>query len=234
MNLKKLAVAGFAVAALMLPSFGALAQETPAGGEAAPAAEAATGDQAAAETTAATPARNPNDNWLKVCDPLEDGKKACIMRQVVVANNQFLGSFLLRDDPGQESRLLAVAAVPLGVLLPFGLTWQIDGGKPIRVPFMLCDPQSCATQLVINEAYVNSLKKGGKLKLTAKNRQNQDLVVEIDLAGFTSVYDGEAALTFDEFSKNASGEAALEKILQDRAEAARQKLSSEEPAPPAQ
>ena len=58
MTLTKYVVAGFAVAALMLPSFGALAQETPAGGEAAPAAEAATGDQAAAETTAATPARN--------------------------------------------------------------------------------------------------------------------------------------------------------------------------------
>ena len=56
------------------------------------------------------------------------------MRQVVLANGQFLGSFLLRDDPGQESRLLAVAAVPLGVLLPFGLTWQIDNAKPVRVP----------------------------------------------------------------------------------------------------
>ena len=121
------------------------------------------------------------------------------------ANNQFLGSFLLRDDPGQESRLLAVAAVPLGVLLPFGLTWQIDGGKPIRVPYMLCDPQSCATQLVINEAYVNSLKKGSKLTLTAKNRKNEDLTININLAGFTAVYDGEAALTFDEFSKRCLG-----------------------------
>ena len=44
---------------------------------------------------------------------------------------------------------------------------------------------SCATQLVINEAYVNSLKKGGTLKLTAKNRQNKDLVIDINLAGFT-------------------------------------------------
>lgn len=229
MTLKKLVVAGFAVAALMMPSFGALAQEAttpaaPAEGGAAPAAPAA--DAAAAP---AAPA-NPAQNWLKVCDPIDGGKQACIMRQVVVANGQFLGSFLLRDDPGQESRLLAVAAVPLGVLLPFGLTWQIDGGKPIRVPYMLCDPQSCATQLVVNEAYVNSLKKGGKLTLTAKNRKNEDLTITINLAGFTSVYDGEAALTFDEFSKNASGEAALEKILQDRAEAARKKLS-EEPAP---
>lgn len=226
MTLKNHVIAGFAAAALLLPTFGALAQETPA----APAAGAAPVAEAPTEGVAAAPAapRNPNENWLKVCDPLEGGKKACIMRQVVVANNQFLGSFLLRDDPGQESRLLAVAAVPLGVLLPFGLTWQIDGGKPIRVPFMLCDPQSCATQLVINEAYVNSLKKGGKLKLTAKNRQNQDLVIEIDLAGFTAIYDGDAAMTFEQFNQETSGQSVLEKQLQDRAEELRRQLDGGE------
>src|SRR5690606_29871797 len=170
-------------------------------------------------------AADPKNNWLKLCDPLADGKKVCVMRQVVVGQNgQFLGSFLLRDDPGQESRLLAVAAVPLGVLLPFGLTWQIDGGKPIRVPFMLCDPMSCSTQLVINEAYVNSLKKGGTLKLTAKNRQNQDLVIEINLAGFTAAYDGAATMTFDELAQQQTGAGALEKELQDRAEELRQQL----------
>jgi invasion protein IalB len=229
MTLKKLVVAGAAVVALMMPSFGALAQDAapaaPAEGAAAPASPA---EGAAAAAPAAN--ANPAQNWLKVCDPIADGKKACIMRQVVVANGQFLGSFLLRDDPGQESRLLAVAAVPLGVLLPFGLTWQIDGGKPIRVPFMLCDPQSCATQLVINEAYVNSLKKGGTLKLTAKNRQNKDLVIDINLAGFTSVYDGEAAMTFDEFNKQASSPSALEKQLQDRAEELRQQMGGDAPA----
>ena len=222
MTFRKLIVAGLAVAALMLPSTMALAQETTTEGE-QPAAEEGAATTASAPATA--PSGNPQDNWLKVCDPLEDGKKACIMRQVVVANNQFLGSFLLRDDPGQESRLLAVAAVPLGVLLPFGLTWQIDGGKPIRVPFMLCDPQSCATQLVINEAYVNSLKKGGVLKLTAKNRRNEDLIVEINLAGFTAVYDSETAMTFDEFNQNrAGGGNQLEQELQDRAEELRRQL----------
>ena len=219
MNLKSFLAAGLTVAALALSANTALAQD-----QAAPVAS----PSGAAGTPSAA---SPDQNWLKICDPLENGERACIMRQVVVtSNNQFLGSFLLRDDPGQESRLLAVAAVPLGVLLPFGVTWQIDGGKPIRVPYMLCDPQSCATQLVINEAYVNSLKRGGKLTLTAKNRRNEDLVISINLAGFTAVYDGEAALSFDEFSQNASGEAALEKILQDRAEAARQRLNSETPA----
>lgn len=226
MKFRKPLVAGFAVAALMLSPLSAFAQETTP--PAAPAAE--TPAPAPAEGAAAPAAATPgvaSQNWLKVCDPLPDGQKACIMRQVVLANGQFLGSFLLRDDPGQESRLLAVAAVPLGVLLPFGLTWQIDGAKPIRVPYMLCDPTSCATQLVINEQYVNSLKKGGTLKLTAKNRQNEDLTIEINLAGFTATYDGDAALTFDQFRQETSGSNALEQVLQDRAEELRKQLNGE-------
>jgi len=225
MNIRKPLLAGFAVAALMLSSLSVSAQD------AAPAAETPAATDAAAPAAAGAAGANPN--WLKVCDPLENGQKACIMRQVVLANGQFLGSFLLRDDPGQESRLLAVAAVPLGVLLPFGLTWQIDGAKPIRVPYMLCDPTSCATQLVINEQYVNSLKKGGVLKLTAKNRQNQDLTIEITLAGFTAAYDGEAALTFEEFRQETSGENALEQVLQDRAEELRRQLDGSAATPAA-
>ncbi|MGV8855660.1 MAG: invasion associated locus B family protein [Devosia sp.] len=222
MYFRKPLVTGFAVAALMLSPLSAFAQD--AAPAAAPAAtEAPATDAAAAPADAAA---SPSNNWLKVCDPLPDGQRACILRQVVLANNQFLGSFLLRDDPGQESRLLAVAAVPLGVLLPFGLTWQIDGSKPVRVPYMLCDPTSCATQLVINEQYVNSLKKGSTLKLTAKNRQNQDLVITIDLSGFTATYDGDAAITFDEFRKESSGESALEQVLQDRAETLRKQLET--------
>ncbi len=216
MTFKRALVAGLAVTGLLFGVTAGFAQDAPT-----PAPAGAVTDKAVDAE------RKPEDNWLKVCDPLDNGKKACIMRQVVVNNGQFLGSFLLRDDPGQESRLLAVAAVPLGVLLPFGLTWQIDGGKPIRVPFMLCDPQSCATQLVINEAYVNSLKKGATLTLTAKNRQNKDLVVNINLAGFTSVYDGDTALTFDQFRNQSSGNNALEQVLQDRAEQIRREKSGD-------
>jgi invasion protein IalB len=218
MNVKNIVVAGFAVAALMLPNAGALAQET------APAEAGA----AATEGGAAAAPRDPKTNWLKVCEPLDNGQKACLMQQVVVANNQFLGSFVLRDDPGQESRLNAVAAVPLGVVLPFGLTWQIDGGKPIRLPYVVCDPRSCISQLVVNEAYVNSLKKGAVLKLTAKNRQGADLVVEINLAGFTAVYDSEDYVTFDQLNQEQTGAAALEQQLQDRAEALRRQLSGED------
>jgi Invasion protein B, involved in pathogenesis len=230
MTFRKPLVAGIAVAALMLSPLSAFAQEATTPEAPAPATDAAPADAGATGEVAAAVDNLASQNWLKVCDPLPDGQKACLMRQVVLANGQFLGSFLLRDDPGQESRLLAVAAVPLGVLLPFGLTWQIDNAKPVRVPYMLCDTQSCSTQLVINEQYVNSLKRGAKLTLTAKNRQNQDLAIEIDLAGFTATYDGDAALTFEQLQQQESGQNALEQVLQDRAEQLRQQLSGEAPA----
>jgi invasion protein IalB len=228
MTVRKPLIAGLAALALSLTPVAAGAQEQPANAqEETPAPEAPATEAAGASPGAAGAA---SQNWLKVCDPLPDGQEACIMRQVVLANGQFLGSFLLRDDPGQESRLLAVAAVPLGVLLPFGLTWQIDGAQPIRVPYMLCDPVSCATQLVVNEAYINSLKRGNTLRLTAKNRQNQDLTIEINLAGFTATYDGPASLTFDQFRQETTGASALEQVLQDRAEELRRQLGQDQPA----
>ena len=226
MTFRKPLVAGIAAAALMLSPLAAFAQDATT--TEAPATETAPADDGSTtEDVAAAVDDLASQNWLKVCDPLPDGQKACLMRQVVLANGQFLGSFLSRDDPGQESRLLAVAAVPVGVLLPFGLTWQIDNAKPIRVPYMLCDQQSCSTQLVINEQYVNSLKRGAKLTLTAKNRQNEDLAIEIDLAGFTATYDGDSALTFEQLQEQESGQNALEQVLQDRAEQLRQELSGE-------
>ena len=74
----------------------------------------------------------------------------------------------------------------------------------------------------------------GTLKLTAKNRQNKDLVIDINLAGFTSVYDGEAAMTFEEFNNQSTGPSALEQQLQDRAEELRKQLDGgTTPAAPA-
>jgi invasion protein IalB len=166
------------------------------------------------------------NNWLKVCSELDDGGQACIMRQVVTNTGVFTGSFLLRDDPSQESRLLAVASVPIGVLLPFGLTWQIDSGKPVRVPYMLCDPQACSAQLVVNESYIQSLKRGSELKLIAKNRQNEDITININLAGFTATYDNPDGISIEELNQSTSTENVLEQVLQERANQLREDMEA--------
>lgn len=190
------------------------------------AQEAAGAAGAGVVDTAETADGSTENNWLKVCSELDDGGQACIMRQVVTNTGVFTGSFLLRDDPSQESRLLAVASVPIGVLLPFGLTWQIDSGKPVRVPYMLCDPQACSAQLVVNESYIQSLKRGSQLKLIAKNRQNEDITINIDLAGFTATYDNPEGISIEELNQANSTENVLEQVLQERANQLREDMEA--------
>ena len=181
---------------------------------------------------AAAPVSDPKLNWLKVCDTLDDGQLACIMRQVVLNNGQFFGSFLLRDDPrAGKSQLLAIAAVPLGVVLLAGMRMQIDSGQPKAVPYMFCDRISCVMEIAVDERFVESLKKGGKLKLIAKTRQGTDLTVQIDLAGFTAVYEGDKYISYDQFAQQNTASSALEQSLQDRAEQIRKEKVDDAPAP---
>lgn len=231
MSARSLLAAAFALAVLAAP-VAATAQDASASSSSQAAAAQPSGQAASAQPSsqAAEPPANatPAQNWMKVCGQPVSGKRACVMRQVVVTQkNQFLGSFLLRDDPGQDNRLLAVAALPLGMILPFGVTWQIDRGTPVRTSYLLCDPQSCATQMPVNQLFVNSLEKGSKLTLTGRTAKGDPFVVTINLQGFTDVYNGDQALTIDQFNQEMSGGSALEKGLADRAEQARQKLSGD-------
>ncbi|WP_424981245.1 invasion associated locus B family protein [Maritalea sp. S77] len=178
--------------------------------------------------------RKPEDNWLKVCDKLSSGDLACIVRQVVFKGGNKVGAFTLRDDPSGENRYLAIAEMPLAVLLPFGLTWQVDNTKPIRMPFVTCDPTKCTGQLVVNEAFIGALKRGAKLKLSAKNRANKDLVVDVNLSGFTAVYEGDTYFTPAEFQAQSTGQNALEQQLQGVAEELRKEKSGEGSDQPAE
>ena len=202
MNFKSLLVAGMTFAALTLSMGQVFAQDAsssqpaaaPADASSQAAAPAAGGDQAAA---------NPQQNWLKICDPEKDGKRACIMRQVVVTQNkQFMGSFLLRIDSAKGVPTLAVAAVPVGVVLKPGLRWQIDTAKPQALPYWRCTAQSCESEQFIKADFISRLRKGKTLKLIAKDVANKDLSVSFSLAGFSEAYDLKDAPTFEAYAKS--------------------------------
>lgn len=184
-----------------------------------------------AQETAAQQPVNPEDNWVKVCDTLKSGEKACIVRQVIFAGSTKIGAFTFRDDPSSKNRYFVQAEMPLAISLLFNLKWQIDGAKPFYTPWATCDPTKCTSHSNMPKAFLESLKRGAKLTMTAKNRAFKDLSIDIDLNGFTAVYEGEKALTPSEFQNQLSGQSALEQQLQEAAEKIRQeKQSSETPA----
>lgn len=126
--------------------------------------------------------------WYKACDGGD-----CIVEIALSSGT----SFLIRTLGKEPGAPLAVADVPDGTLIPFGVTWQIDGGKSIRVPYMICN-DVCGAQLVINAGYLSALRKGTTLRLVAQDRNNHPMTFNLPLAGFATAYDGPATVAFSD------------------------------------
>ncbi len=194
----------------------------------------------AATDSAAPPATDgqtePVLPWLKFCGTLDDGQKLCLIRQLVYAQNQMLARVIIRNNPAEESPLLLMASMPNGVTLPYGLRMQIDNGRELILPYVNCDATMCNVRTVINEAFINSLKRGAVLKLTAKNARGTEITIEIDLKGFTSTYDGEQYVSLDNQPQEGGAATKLDQAVQDLAEQMRrqQEGDSTQPAQPAQ
>jgi invasion protein IalB len=139
--------------------------------------------------------------WAKFCDPAADGHKICIVRKLVFDNTNIIASVTLRIDSAKGVPTLAVAAVPVGVVLRPGLLWQIDKQKPVVLPFWRCTPQTCESEQLVKADFIGKLKQAKNLTLTAKNVAGKDFVVNVPLDGFGPIYDQKDAPTFAEYSK---------------------------------
>lgn len=198
------------------PTF-ALAQEaTPPAEGAAPAAEGAPGDPA-------TPAQSQVlEGWNKFCNPdpvtQEEG---CVVvfraYQETAEGVRMIGqvslSFLISDP----SQIVLSITVPIGVLLGPGIQLSVDEGEPAGTAYTICDPQYCYAESQVEPSFINRLKGGGELIVSFlvpdfENGGAQQLDLPVTLIGFTAAYDG----------PGRSPEEA--QALQDRAEAARQRL----------
>jgi len=80
----------------------------------------------------------------------------------VDASDDIVQSVAVRPLKGHP---LAVATVTDAADLPFGATWQIDGARQIRVPFMHCGNGSCTDQVIVNDDYLSKMRHGSILRI---------------------------------------------------------------------
>jgi len=132
----------------------------------------------------------PNNKWFKVCEG-----KACITEYRLSKHHV---KFMIRNDPTIRDPILAIAPWWVGVDLPFGMTWQIDDGKSIRVPFLRCTEVACTAQVILNDKYIAALRAGSVYHLGA-TRDGKNRVIDVPLKGFAAAYDGKQLMTLDEY-----------------------------------
>ncbi|WP_420392696.1 invasion associated locus B family protein [Acuticoccus sp.] len=163
--------------------------------------------------------------WVKICntDPAAN-KELCLITQELRTNSgQFLASAAIREFTG-EARKSMLLSVPVGMVIRPGVQLQIDGGEPEKAEYQICFPNACYAERAIDQAFIERLKAGGKLRLVAYNQQGKQVRFDLTLIGFTSAYEGDG-IDPDALQQK---QATLQRELEQRAQEARDRLVAEQ------
>jgi len=167
-------------------------------------------------------AQDGEDNpWVKICntDPNAQKEVCLISQELRTDSGQFLSSVAIRETPGEQRRSLLVV-VPVGMLIQPGVQLQVDGAQPETARYTICLSNACWAELPIDGGYINKLKAGGKLQITAVNQQARPVRFDMTLIGFTAAYESEG------LSPQAmqARQQDLQRQLEQRAQEARDRL----------
>jgi invasion protein IalB len=221
------------------------AQPKPAQRPAAPAAPAPAAPAPAAPAPAApgggaappSPAAGGNvqlkpepsqPDWVKVCgkDPAANTEICYTTRDFVSDQGQPVLAVAMYDVKGKPEKISRFI-LPLGLLLQRGIKFGIDAGNLSDGKFVICLPNGCFAEGQINEAFINSMKKGTILNVKFFNQVGAEVTFQVPLAGFGKAFDGAPV----DPQVLAEQQKKLQEELQKRSDELRAKLQGGAAAP---
>ena len=157
------------------------------------------GAMLAMQLQAAETRREEFGDWGFICNKADDqegAKESCNLFQTALLNaNQAEGEgsaaggqrvLLTRIGylPDNENPVLLITA-PLGILLPMGITVEVEGHDTLRIPVQRCDAGGCLAVYGMEEALVAAFRKASEAKVSFYDPQRRSATIPLSLSGFT-------------------------------------------------
>ena len=113
--------------------------------------------------------------------------------------------------------------------LQHGTRVIIDQGPPVNEPYKICFPVGCMSDYPVSDEMITKMKKGKTLTVQAINMRGQPISLPLPLNDFAKALDGPPTdpKVFEKQQRK------LQEELQKKAEAARKRLETQQPAAPA-
>ena len=145
------------------------------------------------DVTASPPAARataPTPTWSSRCSA--EGRAAtldCIVSQRLFVKNtgQRIGSVTIRM-PGDRENPVMVIQIPTGLLLPAGVSIDIDGKDQQQLELETCDGNSCYVRQPVSDSLLASMVRGQTLNISFQNLNKQKIKLPLSLVGFTAAY----------------------------------------------
>jgi invasion protein IalB len=158
--------------------------ETPKAQPAPPAVGAPAASQEAKTPESAGP------GWAVNCRSRAGEKGlSCRMSQTVVAKNTRQRLTEVAFLVGPEAKTTEVLLqLPLGLYLPAGASYQVDGSAPQRLSIRACTRSGCYARAPVSPEILQALRNGKVLKIDFKDRAERPVTVPLSLEGFEAAY----------------------------------------------
>lgn len=99
----------------------------------------------------------------------------------------------LRKQP-KDGAFSMLLALPHGLYIPAGATWQVDDGERKPAPVQTSDQNGAYAAVVLDAAGLKALKAGTTLNIGMESATRKPITIPVSLTGFSAVIDKLAAL----------------------------------------
>lgn len=143
-------------------------------------------EAAADEPAEAAAPTEPPKPWTVHCtEATADRPSTCQMSQTLASDQtgQRLISVSIRSQP---QGLSMVMALPHGLHLPGGVSYQIDSGQRQSIPITLSDEKGVYALMRMNDALFTSMKRGNTFRVSLVAPNQRQMAIPMTLAGFTA------------------------------------------------
>lgn len=129
------------------------------------------------------------NDWKVRCERAPNGGERCYMFQVLVrseSRDPILHIAIGRSQPGAQP--VALLTLPLGVILPPGVTVQVDGGVSKKVPWEICARAGCRAAVPVDQSLLQAMRAGSRAMVGFVGPDRNEHELPVSLSGFTAAF----------------------------------------------
>jgi invasion protein IalB len=142
---------------------------------------------ALAQSPAASPGTVFND-WRLACGgPGLRDDQCYIMQTLTATDTQQRVLAVVAGNLGPEAKPILYFTLPLGIYLPAGIAFNVDGGEEFRATITVCLADGCKAMIEMDNKLRDLLNTGKQVKLAFLDAASrQQVLLEVSLLGFAS------------------------------------------------
>ena len=155
----------------------------------------AAAQQAQPKSSAAPKKSAPRSDWVKFCTKNEQtgNRQICSVQHEALDPNtgMTIAGASLRMAEGDEKKFISfIVPTVKSLVMPMGVSVQIDEQQPIQLPYSVCIAVNCQAQMELTDEMYQAMRGGKEVILVATNVLQEKLRFVLPLNGFSATFDG--------------------------------------------